>query len=37
MQTYLLGAAPGLQRKASKLSPLYNFFTRPFVVRMRGP
>lgn len=32
MQTYLLGAAPGLQWKASKLSPLYNFFTRPFVM-----
>ncbi|ELR24115.1 uncharacterized protein ACA1_153240 [Acanthamoeba castellanii str. Neff] len=32
MQTYLLGTAPGLQWKASKLSPLYNFFTRPFVM-----
>jgi hypothetical protein len=33
MQTYLLSAAPGLQRKASRLHPLFDFFTKPFVVR----
>jgi len=33
-QTYLLSAAPGLQRKASFLHPLYNLFTKPVRVRM---
>jgi hypothetical protein len=37
MQTYLLSAAPGLQRKASRLHPLFDFFTKPFVVRSIFP